>query len=964
MIPTAFDGRRFATYGVAANFKGGGASGPSKRSSGLQRANAAPLPGTSIQDARQMTIEFTILPASDPNYLNLPIETIRRKLLGAIQPDNGDERVLVAQISATDTTEVEMLASTGQYRFSDSLNTIQVDFYAAEGTWHERLDTTVLKQSFAVATVIPLYNTGGATVSPVLKLGYDTQRVTEAPTVGEKWRRTVTVSNAGERNWNRVRLTFDLGDTSAWVSGGKAQADGDDVRVWVEGNELPCTKTNFGAERSWVHVFATIPAGGSQTFEIVYGNPDATALSDLDLSTRTDTGDTYAADDLQGDSGALTAGSTTTATDSGATWETDEWANGFIGFTSGTGSVRYRRIASNTATAITYNRVLGTAPASGTKYVLWKSGIFMDGGRVTGGITSSAIQDTAHTNKWGINSLIGATVTFNTGSASPSTMTVASNTADTLTFTTTFSVNPAVNDTYTIQRYGIFNWNVDRGVFERDHRGLWRINRYHSKGVRVSFGDQTPGGWVPWLMLDNQDDFAQGRYVDEGAGGGHTINNWPYAYARRSVRSDNTWPEKGIADGVCFFDPRGLIGFDWDYQMKNENGLGQVVVLSQQPGGEDWQTEASDATTRAALVGVVSSGASGHTDLTGDGNPLRIYTGVLPADGVEIPSTEKKSRSIELRNRAKILVYLAQDDLGGLASSIWSVSAEAAMYDLQATVRLGGGTSGTPPYDLVQCGPRFGLASGQRLWINGAPSPGAPLLGLYSSSDVLVSRVPWAATVDRYRSNVDGIATPLQADQLVPIPAAGNLIANEDNVTNWTIATTGGVTASFANDASTVYDGGATAIKVTVTTTPAGAWVITLNYPRFTVVPGQPYETGFAFRRSGLTSAITGRMHVTWSYGGGTVSAVDGIDLIGGAMAANTTWYTAGGGRKTHPGSVATPATTEATVAIVLAGSGSTSGSFWVDQIALMPGSLNAYLSESEIGTISLEAAFRRAYHG
>lgn len=55
------------------------------------------------------------------------------------------------------------------------------------------------------------------------------------------------------------------------------------------------------------------------------------------------------------DSGTATTGGTTTLTDSTQSWTVDEWANFVIWIYGGTGSGQYARIASNTATILTYH---------------------------------------------------------------------------------------------------------------------------------------------------------------------------------------------------------------------------------------------------------------------------------------------------------------------------------------------------------------------------------------------------------------------------------------------------------------------------------------------------------------------------------------------------------------------------------------------------------------------------------
>jgi len=960
MIPLAFAGKRFADLGVSANFLNAGAAGATRSPVAITRAGDAPTLAGMQQGVRTLSITFTIFEQSDPNALALDLEEIRMGLLAAIDPRNDTPRTLVARRSAVDTTELELLCSPGQYRFP-SPNTIQVDFVTASDAWSARYGRETTQVAVAGSTAFPLYNKSGASVSPVIKIPWTTQRSTEAATIGWKYKKVVTPSNISGRRWKRVRMTFDLGDTAALVTAGKALASGDDLRIRRGRREFARTLTNWNTKRTFAHIFDTIENGDTATYECWYGNPDATAPQTL--SVRTLNADDYAADDLEGYAGVATAGTTGTLTDSGATWETNEWRYGFIGLVSGTGSLRWRRIASNTGTVITFNRLVATAPDNTTAYVLWRSGMFYDGGRVTSR-SANSITDNLHTDQWGPNSLKGATVTFVGGSgATPSTMTVAGNTVDTLTFTGSFSVQPAVNDNYLIQRYGIMQWNTNRGVYGRDHRGLWRTNLYFSKGGQVIYGDRTPGGWMPWLMLDNQDDFAQGRYVDEGSGGGHAINIQPYQYSRRSVRSDNTWPEKKQADGVAIFDPRRFIGFDWNYQMKNEGTtpVGSVEVRTQAADGDNWQTVASDATARSSLVNVTSGGATGHVDMSADDDlAVRIWTGVLPYDGVVIPSTARKDYSVELRDHTKRIAYLDISGCGGLSSSIWAVGSETAIYDLQPTLRIGGGSASVPPYDKFIGGDGLGLESGQELWINASPTPAAPLFGVYAS-DVLVRRAPWAGVIYHHELDLDGNDTAVIARKLLAIPPAVNLVANEDDIANWSIANSAGVTASIANDTTPLFDGDSSVIKVTISATPVGAWTVTLTYQTISLVPGTLYEFAMAYRRNGLTNAILCQMTSTWTKDG-AVSGSDSPQTVGSAMANADQWYTAGSGKKIFAGSASADPTTEAHLAIVISGTGSTSGTVYLDSVTM--GVPNAYINESEIGVLGVRASLPREWYG
>ena len=963
MRALGYAGRLFADLGVKAGFPAGMQNGPQRDPVTLQRVNESPLIAAMVQAQRVWTLNFTVLPG-------FPVEATLVNLLGALQVGSSLPRTMVAELrmgdgTAGDAIEVESTMTVGQYRFG-SVNDVYIDFHADDNRWFRRLPTVLSPVKISGPTAIPLINHGAATVSPVIMISVDTQRASESSTVGWKYRKDLgPITNNSDSPWTNVRFTVEL-DHAALVTGSKSLANGDDLRVRVGQRELYRTITNPNTKRTHVQFAGTIPAGATATFELLYGNPDATPPRTL--STRGGRYDTYAADDLGGAGGTATAGTTGSLTDSGASWETDEWKDGFIGLVSGTGSTRYRRILSNTGTVITFNRTVPTAPDATTIYVLWKSGIFRDGGRVSSR-TANTITDTAHTNKWAPGSLRGATVLFeNPSGATPVSMTVQDNTTDTITFTTSFSVQPAVNDSFTITRWGVLAYHVDKSVTSTARhiqRGLWRTSNYSSDGGKTTFGDKVPGGWIPWLMVANNDQFAQLRVTDETAGA--SVANWPYLSARRRVRSDLTMPEKGAADGVCLYEPRGLVALDWDYRMENDNGIGAVVVMTQDTDGDEWSTIASDTTTRSSLAAVTSGNAAGGWSLIGDDEPVRLYLGIIPAGGTdsEIASTESKNRNAEVRSHTKMIVYLSVADVGGLSSGLIPVGSEEAIYDLHVTGRLGGGEPGeeVPTYYSFAAGGdghyvHLGLT--ESLGINPSPTATAPLYGIYDSLGVLQEITPLAVQGARHELNLLGEDIGIEDFQL-PLPPATNLVTGEDSTTGWTITNSAGVTASISNETATTFDGGASSLKVTVTTTPAGAWTITLSRALISVVPGAFYEFGFVRRRTSLTSAINVAMTVDFTATGNVATAGDGPETIGGPMPAVSTWYGDGTGHTTHAGSAITEPTTEAHMTIVLSGTGSTSGSVLLDAIAF--GVPNLYLDEEEIGVLIAEIQWTEAFY-
>lgn len=963
MKPIAFDGKTFADLNVDAGFLAGGIGGPPRSPVAIDRDELPPIASGVRQGMRTLPINFTVLPGFD-------VEETRMALLGALQPSTGRPRVLVGQImgdGAHANDEIEVLASTGQYRFP-SPNTITVDFFIADDRWRARTDTMLPDPSTTLDAVlvgngvrVPLNNAGGAAVLPELRFGWATQRGSTAATVGWKYIKQETISNTGTRPWRRVRKTVDLGDTAALVTAGKMQADGDDLRVRVHGTppwmEIPRTLTNINTKRTLCHFYVSIPAGESVTYDFCYGNASATTPDTL--SVRTLNADIYAADDLEGASGTATAGAANTLTDSGKTWETNRWRYGWIELTGGTGAGQYREIASNTGTVITVTRNWSTQPDNTTTYVIWMTGIAIDGGRATSLGTTTTIIDASQA--WNTNEWKDGYVYNITQGIGP--YRIISNTATTLT-TATMSSASANNDSYRIQRYGAVQYMVNRGVYESAHRGLWRLNQYHQKGGKVWYGDQTPGGWIPWLMLQNQDDFALGRYVDEGSGGGHDINNWPGHYARRSVRSDNTWPEKGQHDGAVYFDPRAMIAIEFDYQMKNEGGVGQVALMAQAADGDTWQTIGTDTATRSTLANVTAgSGIAGYNALTGDETPVRVYLGVLPADGVSIPSGKRKDYSVELRNHAKMLVLLDLTDCGSLSNGIYVVGSETEVFDHQGTFRFSGGDGPTPPYDVIET--NVLLAADRELRINPNLESGVPLIGVWNTSTGdFVERAPLAATIKHYELDIDGDAVGDETKTFTPIPKAHNLIAHPDDITGWTLAADVGVSAALANETGTVFDGDSQAIEIAIASAPAGPWTIAMEMAAFDVIPGSLYEFG-AFVKSDITG-LDVSIHVEWqeNSAGGATSVADGTQSDSVTIASAAQWYPIGNGRVVSRGSLTANPTGGAFVWVQIDGENNVAGSVFIDPVLFgSHGPIVLYVTEDEPSEMTFAAVWREAYY-
>lgn len=649
MKPISYDGITFASLNVSAGFDPI-YTGPYRSPASLQRFGASPSHSGVTQDVEMRTVTFHPKAGYD-------IESTLQALMGKLNVLSPKERVFTALLNDEVTTVTRNMAITTHRQIGT--NQIAIDFSASDPIWRELTETTT-SITTTEAAALAITNSGTVQAYPTIKVDPVTQRTTDTSSVGWKYRRQVTIANETTEDWRGRPITVDLGDTAAWVTASKAQSDGDDVRVYYQGAGINRTLTNFNTKRTWCHFLVSIKSGGSATYDIVYANTSAGTARDM--STRGGSGETYIAYDLEGFNGTATAGSTTTLTMTGAGWETDEWKGGFITLTSGTGSVRSRRVASNTSQIITFNRALNTAPDVDTTFNLWRSGVYVDGGRITT-TGATTVTDNLHTIKWGVNQLEGATVTFvGGGTATPATMTVASNTADTITFTSSFSVNPTVGDSYTIERLGVWHYIVDTSITETAHRGQYRLNNWYSPAERSWPGELTPGGWGVDTYLENDDDYRQYRAYNAGSGGGHAINMWSLLRASRRVRQTALYPDEGNGDGMSIYSPYRFQGLYWDKKVKNRNGVGMVVVAGKAPSGEDWSDISTYTTTHTNLSDV----AAEYIDLDAYGNPSRLGIFVAPSDGVEIPPIYTEAATVTARTASTVT-----DSAAAWATDYW-----------------------------------------------------------------------------------------------------------------------------------------------------------------------------------------------------------------------------------------------------------------------------------------------------
>ena len=191
---------------------------------------------------------------------------------------------------------------------------------------------------------------------------------------------------------------------------------------------------------------------------------------------------------LLGDSGTASSGATTSITDIGKVWGVDQWKGWMVKTTGGTGANQFKRISSNTATALTISGAANagglwaTTPASGTTYQIYM-GPQVETGKSTAAGTTTTLTDGGA--NWNVNGWGGHVVAFTGGTGNGQTAVISSNTATVLTFAAVTTA-PDATTTYSIYPSG----SVDDpqpavGAYERHDNAVRETGTTDAGGVAI-----------------------------------------------------------------------------------------------------------------------------------------------------------------------------------------------------------------------------------------------------------------------------------------------------------------------------------------------------------------------------------------------------------------------------------------------------------------------------------------------
>lgn len=291
------------------------------------------------QDIELRTVTFHPKPGYDTE------ETLL-EMIGKLNVLNGQERPFTALLNDGVTTVTRNMA-VGTFR-QIGTNQVEIDFSATKPEWIAESATTDSASDTTSPFPLEMVNAGQAPVHPTFQIGWLTQRTSKETVTGQEWRKLLTLTNTQARTLAAFPYRIDLGNTAALVSGSKAQADGDDLRVIIDGQDTKRRLIGWNKVQSfcWV-VIPGMDALEELTIEIVYGNASATNPPDW-----IDPDPEKPIIDISSTSGTATGGGTTSLI-AVAGWATDQWYRGDLYMLTGANAGLFRNISANNGTTIT-----------------------------------------------------------------------------------------------------------------------------------------------------------------------------------------------------------------------------------------------------------------------------------------------------------------------------------------------------------------------------------------------------------------------------------------------------------------------------------------------------------------------------------------------------------------------------------------------------------------------------------
>ncbi|HXH79513.1 hypothetical protein [Nocardioides sp.] len=197
-------------------------------------------------------------------------------------------------------------------------------------------------------------------------------------------------------------------------------------------------------------------------------------------------------------------------------------------------------------------------------------------------------------------------------------------------FTDTFSTAWAAGNRFLVlsSRNGRLLWNTS--VTERGNnpsRGRWYLSSGESPPDLVDY--RVPVAWRPALYADGRDKKGQRRFSRLSTGG--DLDSFAILDASRTWENGPSVPEEGAADGVALSLPFPITAYRTQMKRTNPSGMCRAIVASRGQGGEQYR-ELAGIDTHVATETTWDPGT-----LVTPTDTLHLYTGLIPAEGDEIP---------------------------------------------------------------------------------------------------------------------------------------------------------------------------------------------------------------------------------------------------------------------------------------------------------------------------------------
>lgn len=207
-----------------------------------------------------------------------PIEQAETRLLRLLNPVD-TESVRLLRIEDNDGNRVSVRAKLriSSSRGTDDVNTFAAQFVAVQPFFDADVSSSATKTfASALDQAMAVTVLGEYPVQPTIRVQPTVQRSTKTADVGWSLRQRYTVTNPGPRAMVNYAILIPLGNTATLVSGGKALASGNDLRVVLQGQEVSRALKgwNTASSGAWV-IVPNLAVGATLTYDILYGNASA-----------------------------------------------------------------------------------------------------------------------------------------------------------------------------------------------------------------------------------------------------------------------------------------------------------------------------------------------------------------------------------------------------------------------------------------------------------------------------------------------------------------------------------------------------------------------------------------------------------------------------------------------------------------------------------------------------------------